>query len=186
MDTHSFLLSGLVTSTLRGKLSDIAPFTSQPTSPIKPKPAHLFPRKASQSIKKRRAKRCTSCDNEEYFPIEKTNISRIADFSKTISPAVWPKAAMEVSRPVSDFAFTQILRRQQVFTYRERSRRLYAAQRLTTTGREGSEMLGLRISGKRTRLAVRKLSPQPLVRSPAGQRRVRTFLPDISVGAWEA
>ena len=180
MDKHSFLLSGLVTSTLRGKLSDISPSTSQPPSP--PKPAHLFSRKTSQSVKKRRGKRCASCDNEEYFPIEKAQISRLADFSKTVSPPAWQKA--EVNRPVSDCTFTQILRRQRVFTYR--SRRLNATQMLVTMGRESSEMRRLRISGKKTQLAARRLSPQLPVRSPVGQRRVRTFLPDISVGAWEA
>lgn len=188
MDKRSFLLSGLVTSTLRGKLSDISPYTSQSTSPNKPKPkpAPFFPTKTSRFLHKRREKRCSSCDYDENFPIEKTKISRIADFSKTVSPNIWQKAGKEVNRPVSDCAFTQILRRQRIFTYREGSRRLNTTEMLGTMGRESSEMLRLRISGKKTRLAARRLSPQLLVRSPVGQRRVRMVLPDISVGAWEA
>lgn len=191
MDKPSLLLSGLVTSTLRSKFTSISPLTQQSPSPLKPRHCrNISDMTERPQLTKRKAKhRCISCDNEVAFHLKKTKRLQVTAFSKTISPPIWPNVALEVRRPRSDFTFTELLQRQRVLTSPQNAREgrwLDRAKLITPVLVKNPQMQTLRVSGKRTRLAARRLSPQPFKVSPERQTKVRTVLPDISVEGWVA
>lgn len=191
MDKPSLLLSGLVTSTLRGKFTALSPFPQQSSSPLKPRHCRNVSdmREMPQAIKRKAKHRCISCDNEVAFHLKKTKRLQVAAFSKTISPPIWPNVASEVRRPRSDFTFTELLQRQRVLTSPQKAREggwLDEVKFIAPVLVKNSQMQTLRVSGKRTRLAARRLSPQPFKVSPERQTKVRTVLPDISVEGWVA
>lgn len=187
MERSSFLLSGLVTSTLRGRFT----LPLQSSSPLKPRDCRNTSdfREKPQAMKRKAKHRCISCDNEDAFRLKKATKLRVAAFARTISPPIWRNATLEVRRPVSDFTFTELLQQQRVLTNPLQTRGggwLDGARWVAPVLVNSSRMQTLRVSGKRTRLATRRLSPQPLKVSPGRQTRLRTVLPDISVEGWEA